>query len=132
VLYLNDDGKRRKRAVSLKQDVQQLAVLLKAYPNVRLIVIDPISAYMGGIDTHRNSEMRSSLMELKDLASEHRIAILAVMHLNKEKNGKTNALYRVQESIVFTALARAVYVVTKDYEDEERRLMLRLKHNLSP
>lgn len=30
VLYPNDDGKRRKRAVSLKQDVQQLAVLLKA------------------------------------------------------------------------------------------------------
>ena len=64
---------------------------------------------MEGIDTHRNSEMRSSLIELKDLASEHRVAILAVMHLN-----------------------RAVYVVTKDYEDEERRLMVRLKHNLSP
>lgn len=71
-------------------------------------------------------------MELKDLASEHRAAILAVMHLNKENNGKTKALYRVQESITFTVLARAVYAVTKDHEDGERRLMVCLKHNLSP
>lgn len=48
-----------------------------------MVVIDPISAYMGVADSHNNADVRSILAPLSELAAKHRVAIVAVSHLNK-------------------------------------------------
>jgi hypothetical protein len=63
------------------------------------------------------------------LTAKHNAAFLAISHLNK---GEGNALYRITGSLAFVALARAAFLLTHDKEQPERKLLLRVKNNLSP
>ena len=47
------------RGFSLEREVQLLERELALMPDCRLIVVDPISAYLGGTDTHRNADVRA-------------------------------------------------------------------------
>jgi len=121
------DGKMIRRAFSIKTDIEALCNVVIAKPDCKLVTIDPISAYLGGTDSHNNSDIRSLLMPLADLAQKQRVAIVAITHLNK---GTSNAMYRAMGSLAFVAAARAAFAVTKDKDDTKRRLFLPIKNNL--
>jgi hypothetical protein len=124
------DGSGRK-TFSLKTDVDLLEEMATRIGTVRLIVVDPISAYMGGSDGNGNVETREVLEPLSDMASRLRIAVVAVTHLNKGGGGNNqSALNRFAGSIAFVAAARAAFAVIEDPEDDERRLFLQAKNNL--
>ncbi|OGZ10753.1 MAG: hypothetical protein A3C93_05555 [Candidatus Lloydbacteria bacterium RIFCSPHIGHO2_02_FULL_54_17] len=125
----DDEGTPVQRMFSLKRDIVRLEELLSSLPECRLLVIDPISAYLGDTDSHNNSDVRGLLAPLSTLAARYKIAIVAVSHLNK--GGSGNALYRAMGSLAFVAAARAAYVVTKDEQDPLRRLFLPAKNNLA-
>jgi putative DNA primase/helicase len=126
------DGTGRK-TFSLKTDVGLLEAKAKEIGNVRLIVIDPISAYMGGSDGNGNVETREVLEPLAEMANQLHIAVVAVTHLNKGGGGGSqNALNRFAGSIAFVAAARAAFAVIEDPEQEGRRLLLQVKNNLGP
>lgn len=116
------------RSFNLAKDVNALEKLLSQTPNCRLITIDPISAYLGGTDSHNNADIRALLAPLAAMASRQRVAIFVVTHLNKSV--QANALYRATGSLAFVAAARAVYSVVKCPDDSDRRLLLPLKNNL--
>ena len=99
-------------------------------PDCRLVIVDPITAYCGGVDSHKNAEVRGLLAPLSNLAERHEVAVVAVSHLNKSAGG--SAIYRTMGSLAFTAAARAVWGVTKDKGDSQRRLMLPVKNNIAP
>ena len=122
------DGKQRRRMPNLARDVERLSAIL-ARGKFRLLIVDPVSAYLGGVDTHRNADLRAVLAPLAELASRHKVAIVCVSHLNK--GAGTSALYRTSGSIAFVAAARAAYVVARDRDDEARRLVLPIKNNLA-
>jgi len=94
-----------------------------------LVVIDPISAYMGFTNTFRDSDVRSILGPLSELAACTGVAVVAVMHLNKDS--KNHVMYRTQGSIAFVAQARCVLALAKDPEDETRRVLASIKNNLA-
>jgi putative DNA primase/helicase len=121
--------KDRERGFSLEADLEHLEKTISDLGDCRLVVIDPISAYLGGIDSHKNADVRGLLAPLAKLAADHGVAVLAVSHLRK---GEGQALYRVLGSMAFVAAARAAYVVLRDKDDPtgERRLLLPLKNNL--
>jgi RecA-family ATPase len=124
------DGTGRK-TFSLKTDVDLLEEMAKKIGSVRLIIVDPISAYMGGSDGNGNVETREVLEPLADMANRLRIAVVAVTHLNKGGGGgNQSALNRFAGSIAFVAAARAAFAVIEDPEDDERRLLLQAKNNL--
>lgn len=114
---------------SLVEHIDAIAEWLKAHSAVRLLVVDPLAAYLTGADTHKQSEVRAVLGALAQIASRYRVAVLAVMHLNKGLGG--NPLYRVSGSLAFVAAARAAYLIARDPQDRDHRLMLHLKNNLS-
>lgn len=118
------------REFSLVKDIARLGKLLDRIGGVAMVIIDPISAYLGGTDSHKNSDVRALLSPLSTLAAAHGTAIVCVSHLNKSMNG--NALSRVTGSLAFVAAARAAYIVTKDPDDETRRLFLPAKNNIGP
>ncbi len=97
--------------------------------DTRLVIIDPISAYLGKTDSHKNADVRALLAPLATIASKHRVAIVAVSHLNKSDS--TPAIYRTMGSLAFTAAARAVWLVSKDPHNSERRLLTPAKANLA-
>lgn len=128
VTDIASNGNSHKRPFSLSADVARLDNLLSELQGVALVVIDPLGAYMGAVDGHKNNEVRAALLPLQDLAVKHNVAIICISHLTK--SGGNNALLRVQGSIAFVAACRAAYVVTRDTNASERKLFLPLKNNL--
>ena len=127
VQEINEDGEIVERSFSLGKDIERLAEVLEKLGDCVLIVIDPISAYLGGTDSHKNADVRALLSPLSELAERSTVAIVAVTHLNK---GSGNAIYRATGSLAFVAAARSVLGVTKDLDDPNRRLVLPMKNNL--
>jgi RecA-family ATPase len=124
------DGMGRK-TFSLKTDVDLLEAKAKEIGDVRLIVVDPISAYMGGSDGNGNVETREVLEPLAEMANRLHIAVLAVTHLNKGGGGgNQTALNRFAGSIAFIAAARSAFAVLADPENDDRRFLLQAKNNL--
>ena len=125
---LDKDGMPYKRGFDMSCDLPLLDDLLLTVPDCRLVIIDPISAYLGNTDSHNNANVRGLLTPIGELATRHNVAIVAVTHLNKGGGG--NAMYRATGSLAFVAAARASYLVTKDEDDPARRLFLPMKNNL--
>jgi putative DNA primase/helicase len=123
-------GAQQNRVFSLQQDLPGLSTKLAELPNVRAIIIDPISAYLGDADSHKNAEVRALLAPVAELAARHGVAIIGVSHLSKA--GGTEALMRVSGSLAFVAAARAAYLVAPDPDDRARRFFLPMKNNLGP
>ncbi len=97
-------------------------------PGCKLLVIDPVAAYLAGTDSHKNADIRTLLAPLADLAAKYRMAVVCVSHLNKSQGP---AMYRTTGSLAFVAAARAVFAVAEDKEDSDRRLVIPIKSNLS-
>ena len=114
---------------NLTRDLDVLRSAILQVKDTRLVVIDPISAYMAGKNSNNNTEVREFLTPITDLAAEMNISIIGISHLNK--NQETSAAYRTLGSIGFTAAARAVWLIAEDQDDRERILMIPSKGNLS-
>lgn len=122
---------------ALDKDTDLLIDAIEALGDVTLVVIDPISAYMGRADSHNNAEVRSVLAQLARLAQVTGAAVVCVTHLNKDSSGK-RAVYRAMGSLAFTAAARTVHLVTKHPKNENdefadrKRVVSMVKNNLGP
>ena len=115
---------------TLSDNLAQFDTWFEKHPNVRLLIIDPLSAFYGGkADTHKDSSVRAVLGPVSQLAEKHGVAILGIAHLNK---GVGKSVNRVNGSIGIVAAARAAWLVCKDpdEEDGDRRLFLQIKNNL--
>ena len=125
-----ESGKRRK-TFDLKADIDLLESLVRSWGDVRLIVIDPISAYFGKADGNGNTETRSVLEPLAEMASRLGIAVVAVTHLNKGGGGSQGTMERFVGSIAVIAAARAAFLLAENDENEGELLLLQVKANIS-
>ena len=116
------------RGFSLVADMPHLETAISS-TGASLVVIDPLSAYLGDTDSYKDAEVRGLLAPLAAIATRTGAAIVAVMHLTKDTQRR--AIYRAPGSIAFVGAARSVLVVGKDQENEERRLLATNKNNLS-
>jgi hypothetical protein len=118
----------------LRRDLPKLAAALDDVPDCRLIVVDPVNAYVGPSDSHFHTIVRKVLAPLAELAAQRRIAILAVTHLRKNSGA---AIARAAGSMGFVAAARTVWTVCRDNSGRDqtnpgRNLLLPVKNNLGP
>jgi putative DNA primase/helicase len=121
-------GQERKRMFSLVTDLPKLRQLIIKIRDVKVLFIDPVSAYLGigQVDSYRDTDVRAVLGPLKELAEELKFAVVTVMHFNK-KTDVTSALMRVSNSTAFVGLRHA-YAVIADPEND-RKLFVRAKNN---
>ena len=125
----DSDKEGTQRGFSIRRDIPVLEDILCTLPNCKLLIVDPISAYLDGTDSNNNSDIRGLLAPLADLAARYKIAIVLIQHLNKSIGG--SAMYRSMGSLAFIAAARSAYLVTKDKNDKDRRLFMPIKNNLA-
>lgn len=124
-------------AFNLQADLQALEAKIKEIGDVVLVIIDPISSYMGKTDSHRNTEVRGTIEPLGEMADRLGVAILSNTHFAKgAAGGKTRALHKVIGSIAFVGAPRAAFAVVEEANDTGqvtgRRLFLHLKNNIAP
>ena len=122
------DGKPALRMFDLTQDIARLEVAIQKIGNVKLVTIDPISAYMGATDSHNNAEVRGLLAPLTEMAARHKVAVILVTHFNKSTSQEP--IGRVIGSIGTVAAARAGYAVIKNDQKPEIRYLVPLKNNI--
>jgi hypothetical protein len=97
--------------------------------NARLLVIDPLAAFLYGSDANKDQEIRRVLYKLSRIAERRRCAVACMRHLNKGNSGK--ALYRGNMSIGVIGHARAGLLVAQDPDDDRVRILAVTKCNLA-
>ena len=123
------DEEGHDRLLSIPED---LALIEKGIRRVeaRLVVVDPLMAFLSGdTNSHRDQDVRRALAPLAGLAEKTGTAVLVVRHLNKA--AANNPLYRGGGSIGIIGAARMAFVVGKDPQDENRRVLASTKNNLA-
>jgi putative DNA primase/helicase len=117
------EGNNGGRPFDLSLDEQVLERIIRRFGDVRLIVIDPITAFLKS-----TAAQRVAAASLQKLAANLGAAVVAVSHLAKA--ARTNALAQVTGSLGLVAVARAVFIVAQE-KGTDRRLFLPAKNNLA-
>jgi hypothetical protein len=123
------DGNTGQSFFNLERDLEKLEQALENFPKIKLIIIDPIAAFMGKVDSWKDTEVRAVLGPFADFAGKRKIAIVGIMHLRK---ADATAILRVSGSIGFVAAARIVWGFGPDPDNPERHIMVAVKNNLGP
>jgi hypothetical protein len=110
-------------------DFAQLRAAVDRIGDCRLIIVDPVNAFVGPGDSHFHTVVRRVLTPLVRLAQEKHIAILAVTQFRKNDSA---AIHRAAGSTGFVSTARSLWTVCHDPRDPDRNLLLPLKQNLAP
>ena len=121
-----DDGEERAPEIPFDLPMIEAAV---AERGARLLVIDPLMAYLTGVDASRDQDVRRALFRLARLAERQGFAVVCLRHLNKTNGDK--AIYRGGGSIGIIGAARAGLIVAADPDDPQRRLLAMSKCNLA-
>jgi hypothetical protein len=117
---------------SLRSDLELIEEEVSKLGDCRLIVVDPISAYLDGIDENKNAQVRGLLSPVKAMAERLNVAVVLVNHLRKTLG--TNPLHALHGSIAFAGAARANFLFVRDRDDPKgkRVLILDAGCNLAP
>ena len=123
------------RAFLLTEDLDELERHLVAHPNILLVGIDPVTAFMGTgkIDSHKTTDVRGVLGPLSTLAEDRNVAIYTVTHPPKASTSAINAFVGSQ---AFIAAARVGYLTVEEKDDLGRHtgrcLVSMVETNLGP
>jgi putative DNA primase/helicase len=117
---------------SLRADIDAITAAATRLGDCRLIAIDPVSAYLKGVDDNRNAVLRGVLTPLKMLSERLGAAVVLVSHLTKGTSA--NGKHRVLGSIAYVGACRANHLFVADHRDPTGRRVLLLDNggNVAP
>lgn len=95
-----------------------------------LVVIDVLMAFLPGkVDSHRDQDIRAVLSRLTAVGDETGATFVLLRHLNKAAGG--SPMYRGGGSIGIVGAARAGFLVARDPDDPDLRVLACIKSNLA-
>ena len=125
VRFINEDEKQ----LSMTDDRIEKAIRQN---NVRLMIMDPIQAYLGAnVDMNRANEIRPLFRHLSTIAERTGCAIVLIGHLNKSSGSQSD--YRSMGSIDIAAAVRSILFVEKVEKEKEQdiRVVYQQKDSLA-
>lgn len=125
VRFINEEEKQ----LSMTDDRIEKAIRQN---NVRLMIMDPIQAYLGSnVDMNRANEIRPLFRHLSTIAERTGCAIVLIGHLNKSSGSQSD--YRSLGSIDIAAAVRSILFVEKVEKEKEQdiRVVYQQKNSLA-
>ena len=131
------------RLAQLDTDIAMVDKVLDDNPNIKLVIIDPISSFLGAASINREQEVRRVLQPLAKRARVSGLAVVMVAHFNKNSETRS-AMDRVGGAKAIVGMGRSAWTCVREPEkeqqegesmpiaDPDRRLFLKLKGNLAP
>ena len=119
----------------IDEDVQRITIgdekIRKAIADfhAKLLVIDPVQAYLGDNDISSITGMRKILKQLSYWAEEYECAVVLIGHLNKRQGVKD--VYRGLGSVDLIATARSVIQIEGIESDENAGVLHHVKSSLA-
>lgn len=117
-------------AVRLPADAMRLEAFIRLH-RLAMLVLDPITAYMGDRDSNAQQEVRDSIQPLSGVAERTNCAILLSNHTSKAWKER-DAAFVGQGSIAFTAVARTQLLLVREPGEGEARVLWVTKSNVGP
>jgi putative DNA primase/helicase len=103
---------------ALDRDIDEIAAHIKSREDVGLVIIDPITNYLGSKSMNKEDEMRSILMPLAKMAQSFEVGVVTVGHLNK-RDKDTALMQRLMGAAAFGGVARQVFMFGNDPDEED-------------
>jgi len=127
---VKSDGAKDKAELSL-EDVDYMAANIEDLPDLKLVIFDPVTSYLGSADANDNAEVRRVLGKLVELAETRQFTVLLITH---DKKMNVAAINSPMGSTAFAALPRVVQGLYRDAVDEEKkkRVLSPIKNNHGP
>lgn len=116
---LTKDSDSYEASFALDTDMELLANLARSIDDLAIIIIDPITNYLGKRKMNAEDDVRAVLTPLASLAQELGITVMNVGHMNKRESG-TNPLHRAMGAAAFVAVSRETYMFGPDPDSEDK------------
>jgi putative DNA primase/helicase len=111
-------GNGTERMFLLGEDVDQLERDILKVSDVGLVTIDPLTAYMGRIDSYKASDVRGQLAPLQDLAERTNVAFSTITH--PPKSSTQRGIDQFIGSQAFIAACRIGHVAIEEVVDANK------------
>ena len=85
---------------------------LREISDLRLFILDPVTAFLGRADSHKIGDVRTALLPLAEMAERLSIAVLFIHHVNKASSKR--AVHRASGSTAFIDAVRIAFMVDGD------------------
>lgn len=122
-IELSDGGNIiEQRSFCIMQAAEVLRSAVEQLERPRLVVLDPLAAFLAGVRSNDQGDIRAAFTPLVQLAEDFDVAIVFVHH-NRKGTG-SHASERLSGSLQIGATVRQSWEVVRDPEDENRRLLL--------
>jgi hypothetical protein len=109
---------KRRVPFSLPADVELVEKELANWPWIRLVIVDPIGAFLTDkTNSHTDASVRRALYPLAELAEGRELAVLVVMHFNKDETSRL--IHRVTGAGAFVNAVRSVLALVDDPNDPD-------------
>ena len=105
-------GEEGLRGLSLARDAESIRATLLQRPDVGMVVIDPLSAYLDAKNSHADADIRAVLAPITAIADETGVCILGIAHLVKGGHGMV-AQHLFSGSGGIVATSRSAYMTLK-------------------
>jgi hypothetical protein len=109
------------------QDIDRLTLLVEE-KRPKLLIIDPVIAYLGNVNMNDNGGIRALLTPVQAMAAKYDVAVILVRHLNKST--QQSAQYRGQGGQDFYSACGSVFQVIPDATNRDLRHLAQTKSNL--
>lgn len=116
------------------KDVDALEATMDEIPDLRAIIIDPLTSFAAGLNDNAEGDVRSAMQPIIRLMMARKVALIGVKHANKDS--KAAVTDRTAGSRAWTAYARSAVLIGWDNQMEQGNFhtyggMVNTKGNLS-
>jgi len=116
-----------KMLLDLKAHTKLLKGLLKKNPDVSLILLDPITAFLG-VDETKDKDTRPVLESIVEALEGTKATLIGIIHSNKMTKGSAGDKVKGGSSML--GVPRTAWSVGREADDREQRYMALIKGNV--